>query len=117
MVLADNLCRNLQRNEISQSQRQQTVSELNRVIDDIMFELLFRCWIEESHYMWILIVPVLVLLVCSAVFLVNIVRVLITKLHPKSVNPAPLAIKKAVRATLILVRTQAEPEIFSSPQT
>lgn len=62
-----------------------------------------RCWIEESHYMWILIVPVIILLVCSTIFLINIVRVLITKLHPKSASPAPLAIKKAVRATLILV--------------
>jgi calcitonin receptor-like len=38
-----------------------------------------------------------------SVFLVNIVRVLITKLHPKSAAPPPLAIKKAVRATLILI--------------
>lgn len=63
----------------------------------------FRCWVEESYYMWILKVPVIMILICSLVFLVNIVRVLITKLHPKSLKPAPLAIKKAVRATLILV--------------
>jgi calcitonin receptor-like len=31
------------------------------------------------------------------------VRVLITKLHPKSVAPPPLALKKAVRAALILI--------------
>lgn len=37
------------------------------------------------------------------VFLINIVRVLITKLHPKSVSPPPLAMKKAVRAALILI--------------
>lgn len=53
--------------------------------------------------MWILTIPVLILLICSTVFLINIVRVVITKLHPKSETPAPLAIKKAVRATLILV--------------
>lgn len=53
--------------------------------------------------MWILKIPVIFILICSTVFLVNIVRVLITKLHPKSVKPAPLAIKKAVRATLILI--------------
>lgn len=67
-----------------------------------------RCWIEESNYTWILTVPVLILLFCSAIFLINIVRVLITKLHPKSHNPAPLAVKKAVRATLILVGNSFE---------
>lgn len=59
--------------------------------------------------MWILIVPVLVVLFCSTVFLINIVRVLMMKLHPKSATPAPLAIKKAVRATLILVRLEIWP--------
>lgn len=33
----------------------------------------------------------------------NIVRVLIRKLHPKSMSPPPLAIKKTVRAALILI--------------
>lgn len=65
-----------------------------------------RCWIEESYYDLILVVPVMILLICSLIFLINIVRVLITKLHPKSSNPAPLAFKKAVRATLILVRSK-----------
>lgn len=76
---------------------------------------------EESHYMWILTVPVCISLISSIgiiifywklitllkylllVFLINVVRVLLTKLHPCSANPAPLALKKAVRATLILV--------------
>lgn len=76
---------------------------------------------EESHYMWILTVPVCISLISSigiiiffyiitellfyllVVFLINVVRVLLTKLHPCSANPAPLALKKAVRATLILV--------------
>ncbi|KAG5672428.1 hypothetical protein PVAND_002557 [Polypedilum vanderplanki] len=61
------------------------------------------CWIEESHYQYILTIPVLISFICSIIFLVNIVRVLITKLHPKSEAPPPLAIKKAVRATLILI--------------
>lgn len=67
------------------------------------YKLFSRCWIEESNYNWIMTVPVMILLLCSMIFLINIVRVLITKLHPKSMSPAPLAIKKAVRATLILV--------------
>lgn len=36
-------------------------------------------------------------------FLINVVRVLLTKLHPSSAHPAPLGMRKAVRATLILV--------------
>lgn len=38
-----------------------------------------------------------------SVFLINVVRILLTKLHPSSDKPAPLALRKAVRATLILV--------------
>ncbi|CRL05620.1 CLUMA_CG018241, isoform A [Clunio marinus] len=77
-----------------------TIYSILRARSDLDSKL---CWVEESHFMWILLIPVIVVLVCSAAFLVNIVRVLITKLHPKSNNPAPLAIKKAVRATLILI--------------
>ncbi|CAO1441006.1 unnamed protein product, partial [Diamesa tonsa] len=62
-----------------------------------------HCWMEESHYMWILTIPVCISLISSIVFLINVVRVLLTKLHPCSANPAPLALKKAVRATLILI--------------
>lgn len=40
---------------------------------------------------------------CVIVFLINVVRVLLTKLHPSSAHPAPLGMRKAVRATLILV--------------
>lgn len=79
-------------------------------IDLITFQVVWnvsgRCWVDESYYNWILTVPVMILLLCSAIFLINIVRVLITKLHPKSVSPAPIAIKKAVRATLILVTAE-----------
>lgn len=46
--------------------------------------------------------------VCSysihfSVFLINVLRVIVRKLHPQSAQPAPLAIRKAVRATIILV--------------
>lgn len=40
----------------------------------------------------------------SKVFLINVLRVIVRKLHPQSAQPAPLAIRKAVRATIILVR-------------
>lgn len=39
----------------------------------------------------------------SAVFLINVVRVLCNKLHPGTAQLAPLALQKALRATLILV--------------
>lgn len=37
------------------------------------------------------------------VFLVNVVRVLCNKLHPGTAQLAPIALQKALRATLILV--------------
>ncbi|GFG35483.1 hypothetical protein Cfor_00121, partial [Coptotermes formosanus] len=62
-----------------------------------------RCWMEDSHTQWILTAPVLISMVASTIFLVNVVRILLTKLHGASDNPAPLGMRKAVRATLILV--------------
>jgi calcitonin receptor-like len=58
---------------------------------------------EDSHTQWILTAPVLISMVASTVFLVNVVRILLTKLHSASANPAPVGMRKAVRATLILV--------------
>lgn len=43
-------------------------------------------------------------LIRFSVFLINVLRVIVRKLHPQSAQPAPLAIRKAVRATIILVR-------------
>ncbi|KAJ4444864.1 hypothetical protein ANN_06661 [Periplaneta americana] len=62
-----------------------------------------RCWMEDSHTQWILTAPVLISMVASTIFLVNVVRILLTKLHSASANPAPVGMRKAVRATLILV--------------
>ncbi|KDR11499.1 Calcitonin receptor, partial [Zootermopsis nevadensis] len=62
-----------------------------------------RCWMEDSHTQWILTAPVLISMVASTIFLVNVVHILLTKLHSASANPAPLSMRKAVRATLILV--------------
>lgn len=58
---------------------------------------------EESPSMWILKIPVLISLLASIVFLINVVRVLCNKLHPGTAQLAPLALRKALRATLILV--------------
>ena len=58
---------------------------------------------EDSHTQWILTAPVLISMVASTIFLVNVVRILLTKLHSASDNPAPLGMRKAVRATLILI--------------
>ncbi|XP_021707945.1 calcitonin gene-related peptide type 1 receptor [Aedes aegypti] len=62
-----------------------------------------HCWMNESHAMWLLTIPVCFSLVASLVFLINVVRVLLTKLNSTSPNPAPLGLKKATRATLILI--------------
>lgn len=37
-----------------------------------------------------------------AVVLINILRVILTIMHPNSPNPAPVGIRRAVRAALIL---------------
>ncbi|KAG7313200.1 hypothetical protein JYU34_000299 [Plutella xylostella] len=61
-----------------------------------------RCWMDPSDTFWIISIPVVISLIASFVFLVNIVRVLITKL-PAVNHHTPAAVKKAVRATLILI--------------
>uniref|UniRef100_A0A182LVA3 G-protein coupled receptors family 2 profile 2 domain-containing protein n=1 Tax=Anopheles culicifacies TaxID=139723 RepID=A0A182LVA3_9DIPT len=62
-----------------------------------------HCWMNESHAMWLLTIPVCFSLVASLVFLINVVRVLLTKLSSTSPHPAPLGLRKATRATLILI--------------
>lgn len=42
-------------------------------------------------------------MLASLAFLINVVRVLLTKLHCNSANPAPVGLRKAVRAALILI--------------
>lgn len=58
---------------------------------------------EDSHSTWLLTAPVLLSMLANLFFLINVVRVLLTKLHPRSSNPAPRGMRKAVRATLILM--------------
>ncbi|KAM3968611.1 neuropeptide receptor B4 [Aphomia sociella] len=62
-----------------------------------------RCWMDQSDTFWIIIVPVMISLIASFVFLVNVVRVLLTKLHPAPNQHASLAARKAARAALILI--------------
>ncbi|KAL1500929.1 hypothetical protein ABEB36_006347 [Hypothenemus hampei] len=62
-----------------------------------------RCFLEESTFStWFVTLPIAVTLIMSMGFLINILRVLITVMHPTSANPAPEGVKKAVRAALIL---------------
>jgi calcitonin receptor-like len=58
---------------------------------------------HESHSQWVLAVPVFASILTSLLFLMNVMRVLLTKLHRNSANPAPIGVRKAVRAALILV--------------
>ncbi|GBN16326.1 Calcitonin gene-related peptide type 1 receptor, partial [Araneus ventricosus] len=60
------------------------------------------CWIEESNYSWIISGPVCLSMLLNFVFLVNIVRVLVTKLRAVN-SPDTHQTRKAVRATLILI--------------
>ncbi|XP_024085660.1 calcitonin gene-related peptide type 1 receptor-like isoform X2 [Cimex lectularius] len=86
-----------------------------------------HCWIHESLYSWSLSGPVCLSMIANLVFLINIVRLLLTKLHSaahtsprssfKEKNPSIRSkrstissqglpsgrTKKAVRATLILI--------------
>lgn len=60
------------------------------------------CWIEDSKYLWILNGPVCFSMLLNAFFLINIVRVLVTKLRAFN-SPEAHHTRKAVRATLILI--------------
>ncbi|XP_069180947.1 calcitonin gene-related peptide type 1 receptor, partial [Procambarus clarkii] len=62
-----------------------------------------HCWIEESHYTLILSTPVCLSILANLVFLINIVRVLVTKLRANHVTADNSGTRKAVRATLILI--------------
>ncbi|CAG7827300.1 unnamed protein product, partial [Allacma fusca] len=73
------------------------------------------CWLNESQWRIFLIVPVFVCLALSLAFLINILRVLLTKLHDNrrslavyarresNSSDSQSALRKAARATLILI--------------
>ncbi|XP_066251250.1 calcitonin gene-related peptide type 1 receptor-like [Euwallacea similis] len=61
------------------------------------------CWLHENAFgSWFISVPIAITLMFSIIFLVNILRVILTIMHPNSPNPAPVGIRRAVRAALIL---------------
>ncbi|KAJ8737246.1 hypothetical protein PYW07_000517 [Mythimna separata] len=62
-----------------------------------------RCWMDQSDTFWIIIIPVVISLMASTVFLINVVRVLLTKLHPAATQGSAVAVRKAARAALILI--------------
>ncbi|XP_048755935.1 calcitonin receptor-like [Ostrea edulis] len=59
-----------------------------------------KCWNPYSNYLWIIYGPIMASLVLNIIFLVNIVRLLMTKL--KRV-PEAAQTKKAAKATLVLI--------------
>ncbi|KAL7637420.1 UNVERIFIED_CONTAM: hypothetical protein RMT77_012148 [Armadillidium vulgare] len=61
------------------------------------------CWIDDTNYNYILNVPVILSLLVNLFFLINIVRVLVTKLRAANTAPDNHSTRKAVRATLILI--------------
>ncbi|KAH3747432.1 hypothetical protein DPMN_181859 [Dreissena polymorpha] len=71
-----------------------------RSYQSIETNLLVGCWLEESSYQYIMYGPVIASLIINALFLVNIVRLLLSKLRRL---PDATQTKKATRATLILV--------------
>ncbi|KAG8186539.1 hypothetical protein JTE90_020842 [Oedothorax gibbosus] len=60
------------------------------------------CWMEEGKFSLIISGPVCLSLLLNFIFLVNIVRVLVTKLRAVN-SPDTHQTRKAVRATLILI--------------
>ncbi|XP_066986400.1 calcitonin gene-related peptide type 1 receptor-like [Macrobrachium rosenbergii] len=62
-----------------------------------------HCWINESYYSLILSIPVCLSILANLVFLINIVRVLVTKLRANHLPDEAQGTRKAVRATLILI--------------
>ncbi|XP_063840874.1 calcitonin gene-related peptide type 1 receptor-like isoform X2 [Scylla paramamosain] len=62
-----------------------------------------HCWMSEGPYNHILNVPVVLSMLLNLFFLINIVRVLVTKLRAVNTGPDTHSTRKAVRATLILI--------------
>ncbi|NP_001127735.1 neuropeptide receptor B4 isoform X1 [Bombyx mori] len=62
-----------------------------------------RCWMDQSHALWIIVIAVVIILTLSFLFLVNVIRVLLKKMQPPASNQPNEAAKKAARATATLV--------------
>lgn len=61
---------------------------------------IIACWSSESSFLWIMYAPVVLSMSINVVFVVNIMRLLITKLRQ---IPEVAQTRKAVRATAILI--------------
>ncbi|XP_046977586.1 calcitonin receptor isoform X2 [Vanessa cardui] len=61
-----------------------------------------RCWIDHSDALWVLIVPILLSLTVSFGILINVVRVVVTKLRPTPNQSIYTATKRAIRTALVL---------------
>lgn len=67
---------------------------------------IIACWSSESSFLWIMYAPVVLSMAINVVFVVNIMRLLITKLRqiPEVAQTSFISIhRKAVRATAILI--------------
>ncbi|XP_037529088.1 corticotropin-releasing factor receptor 2 [Rhipicephalus sanguineus] len=67
-------------------------------------ELRTACWegYGSSSNVWILIAPRLVAILVNSVFLVNIVRILVTRIKPKASALETTQFRKAIKATALL---------------
>ncbi|ESP01186.1 hypothetical protein LOTGIDRAFT_172709 [Lottia gigantea] len=61
-----------------------------------------KCWLHKSSLMWFIIGPVVVSLIVNLLFLVNILRILVSKLRAFNTNESHQN-RRAVRAVLILI--------------
>ncbi|XP_047544240.1 calcitonin gene-related peptide type 1 receptor-like [Vanessa atalanta] len=61
-----------------------------------------RCWMGHSEALWILIVPIFMSLLVSLFILLNVVRVVVTKLRPTPSRRIYTAIKRGIRTAFIL---------------
>ncbi|GAB6025842.1 hypothetical protein CHUAL_011822 [Chamberlinius hualienensis] len=61
-----------------------------------------HCWIDDGRFTWILTVPVCISMLANLIFLVNIVKVLVTKLRAVNTSDTNQT-RKAARATVILI--------------
>ncbi|XP_068205704.1 uncharacterized protein [Palaemon carinicauda] len=61
-----------------------------------------RCWLVPIDYDWIMYLPSLLALLINIIFLVNIIRILVSKVRATNSNE-PSQYRKAVRATMMVV--------------
>ncbi|XP_066943740.1 uncharacterized protein [Macrobrachium rosenbergii] len=61
-----------------------------------------RCWLVPIDYDWIMYLPPLLALLINIIFLVNIIRILVSKVRATNSNE-PSQYRKAVRATMMVV--------------